>query len=181
MRSYLCAGSSSTNGKSTVATHAIYPGSFDPITNGHVDVIERAAGMFDRVTVVIAVNTQKVPLLSEHERLELARQSLGHLSNVAVELFHGLTVEYARQHNVTAIIRGVRAVSDFEYEFQMALMNRKLEPSVTTIFMMPHERYTFLNSSIVRELARFGIVSEDFVPPPVARALRQKFASHRDG
>jgi len=140
-----------------------------------VDVIERAAALFDRVTVVIAVNTQKVPLLSEHERLDLARLSLEHLPNVAVDLFHGLTVEYVRQHHVNAIIRGVRAISDFEYEFQMALMNRTLEPSVTTIFMMPHERYTFLNASIVRELARFGVVPEQFVPPPVAEALRRKF------
>jgi pantetheine-phosphate adenylyltransferase len=142
-----------------------------------VDVIERAAALFDRVTVVIAVNTQKVPLLSEHERLDLARLSLEHLPNVAVDLFHGLTVEYVRQHHVNAIIRGVRAISDFEYEFQMALMNRTLEPSVTTIFMMPHERYTFLNASIVRELARFGVVPEQFVPPPVAEALRRKFCT----
>ena len=142
-----------------------------------MDVIERAAALFDRVTVVIAVNTQKVPLLSEHERLDLARLSLEHLPNVAVDLFHGLTVEYVRQHHVNAIIRGVRAISDFEYEFQMALMNRTLEPSVTTIFMMPHERYTFLNASIVRELARFGVVPEQFVPPPVAEALRRIFCT----
>ncbi|MCX7930670.1 MAG: pantetheine-phosphate adenylyltransferase [Chlorobi bacterium] len=155
-------------------THAMYPGSFDPITNGHVDVIERAAMMFDRVTVVVAVNTQKVPLFSEHERIGLARASLKHLSNVEVDLFHGLTVEYARTRGITTIIRGVRAISDFEYEFQMALMNRKLEPTVTTVFMMPHERYTFLNSSIVRELARFGVALDDFVPPPVVAALKEK-------
>jgi pantetheine-phosphate adenylyltransferase len=155
-------------------THAMYPGSFDPITNGHVDVIERAAAMFDRVTVVVAVNTQKVPLFSESERLDLARRSLAHLPNVEVDTFHGLTVDYARTRGITTIIRGVRAISDFEYEFQMALMNRKLEPSVTTIFMMPHERYTFLNSSIVRELARFGVALDEFVPPPVAEALREK-------
>lgn len=162
-------------------THAMYPGSFDPITNGHVDVIERAAAMFDRVTVVVAVNTQKVPMFTEQERLELARRSLEHLPTVSVDLYHGLIVDYARQHGITTIIRGVRAISDFEYEFQMALMNRKLEPSVTTVFMMPHERYTFLNSSIVRELARFGVALEEFVPAPVAEALRKKFSQHRNG
>ncbi|MCS7000902.1 MAG: pantetheine-phosphate adenylyltransferase [Bacteroidota bacterium] len=162
-------------------THAMYPGSFDPITNGHVDVIERAAAMFDRVTVVVAVNTQKVPMFTEQERLELARRSLEHLPTVSVDLYHGLIVDYARQHGITTIIRGVRAISDFEYEFQMALMNRKLEPSVTTVFMMPHERYTFLNSSIVRELARFGVALEEFVPAPVAEALREKFSQHRNG
>ncbi|MCS7303392.1 MAG: pantetheine-phosphate adenylyltransferase [Candidatus Kapabacteria bacterium] len=159
----------------------MYPGSFDPITNGHVDVIERAAAMFDRVTVVVAVNTQKVPMFTEQERLELARRSLEHLPTVSVDLYHGLIVDYARQHGITTIIRGVRAISDFEYEFQMALMNRKLEPSVTTVFMMPHERYTFLNSSIVRELARFGVALEEFVPAPVAEALREKFSQHRNG
>lgn len=158
----------------------MYPGTFDPITNGHVDVIERAAAMFDRVTVVVAVNTQKVPLFTENERMELARQSLAHLPNVEVDVYRGLTVEYARSHGISTIIRGVRAISDFEYEFQMALMNRTLEPSVTTIFMMPHERYTFLNSSIVRELARYGVALDGFVPAPVAEALRSKF-SHRDG
>jgi pantetheine-phosphate adenylyltransferase len=158
----------------------MYPGTFDPITNGHVDVIERAAAMFDRVTVVVAVNTQKVPLFTENERMELARQSLAHLPNVEVDVYRGLTVEYARSHGINTIIRGVRAISDFEYEFQMALMNRTLEPSVTTIFMMPHERYTFLNSSIVRELARYGVALDGFVPAPVAEALRSKFL-HRDG
>lgn len=162
-------------------THAMYPGSFDPITNGHVDVIERAANIFDQVTVVVAINTQKTPLFTEQERFELAHASLKHLPNVDVDLYHGLTVEYARKHGITTIIRGVRAISDFEYEFQMALMNRKLEPPVTTVFMMPHERYTFLNSSIVRELARFGVVLEDFVPPPVAAALRRKFGDVSDG
>lgn len=162
-------------------THAMYPGSFDPITNGHVDVIERAASIFDRVTVVVAVNTQKTPLFTEQERFELARASLEHLPNVEVDLYHGLTVDYARRHGITTIIRGVRAISDFEHEFQMALMNRKLEPSVTTVFMMPHERYTFLNSSIVRELARFGVALEDFVPAPVVVALRRKYRDLANG
>lgn len=157
--------------------HAMYPGTFDPITYGHVDVIERAAAMFDRVTVVVAVNTQKTTLFSQEERRVLAEQSLKHLPNVGVDLYRGLTVDYARTHGITTIIRGVRAISDFEYEFQMALMNRKLEPSVTTIFMMPNERYTFLNSSIIRELARYGVALEEFVPPPVAEALRARFAS----
>lgn len=164
-----------------MGVHAIYPGTFDPITNGHIDVIERAAAMFERVTVVIAVNAQKTPLFTEEERLELARRSLEHLANVSVELFNGLTVDFARQRGASVIIRGVRAVSDFEYEFQMALMNRRLEPSVTTIFLMPPERYTYLNSSIIRELARFGVVLEELVPPAVAAALRAKFSHQSDG
>jgi len=153
----------------------MYPGSFDPITNGHVDVIERAAQLFDRVTVVIARNSKKTPLFAEAERLEMASIALRHLDNVAVEVVDGLVVDFARQHNVDVIVRGIRAVTDFEYEFQIALMNRKLEPNVSTIFLMPHEKYTYLNSSIIRELGRYGQNIEDFVPDIVAERMKLRF------
>jgi pantetheine-phosphate adenylyltransferase len=156
-------------------TTAMYPGTFDPITRGHVDVIERASKMFSSVIVVVAKNSKKTPLFTEEERLNMALESLAHLNNVSVVLHQGLVVDFAREHFISAIIRGVRAVSDFEYEFQIALMNRKLEPEVSTIFLMPHEKYTYLNSSIVRELARYGQVLDDMVPPPVANALRLRF------
>ncbi len=154
---------------------AIYPGTFDPITNGHLDVIERAAEMFDKVIVVIAINTKKVNLFNEQERLELARKSLSHLPNVEVVFHSGLTVDFARSVGAVSIIRGIRAVSDFEYEFQIALMNRKLAPEVHTLFLMPHEKYTYLNSSIIRELARFREDVSEFVPPCVAEKLKEKY------
>ena len=155
---------------------AMYPGSFDPITNGHVDVIERACTMFGHVIVVVAINSRKTPLFSEDKRVEMARDALKHLPNATVEAHQGMTVDFARRHNCTTIIRGVRAISDFEYEFQIALMNRKLEPNVSTIFLMPHERYTFLNSSIIRELARYGQALDEFVPVAVQEGLRTIFA-----
>ncbi len=154
----------------------MYPGSFDPITNGHVDVIERAATMFDRVIVVVAINSKKTPLFSEAQRVAMAEASLSHLPNVSVAIHKGLIIDFARDNGCKVNIRGVRAVSDFEYEFQIALMNRKLNPGVSTIFLMPHERYTFLNSSIVRELARYGQPLNDFVPPAVQEGLRQAFS-----
>jgi len=154
---------------------AIYPGTFDPITNGHVDVIQRASRMFDKIIVVIAVNSKKVSLFTEIERLGMARESLKDLPNVEVVLHHGLVVDIANQKNAVAIIRGLRAVSDFEYEFQIALMNRKLDPNVHTVFMMPHEKYTYLNSSIIREISRYGQDTSEFVPPIVAEKLKDKF------
>lgn len=154
----------------------MYPGSFDPITLGHVDVIERAAQMFETVTVVIAKNSKKTPLFDEHERLAMATASLVHLPNVSVTVHAGLVVDFAQEHGVDVIVRGLRAVSDFEYEFQIALMNRKLHPNVSTIFLMPHERYTYLNSSIIRELGRYRQDISDFVPPAVIDAMRRKFA-----
>lgn len=158
-----------------MSRHAIYPGSFDPITMGHVDVIERAAQMFDRVTVVIARNSKKTPLFDEYERLQMAVESLQHLPNVAVTVHTGLVVDFAQAAQANVIIRGLRAVTDFEYEFQIALMNRKLQPNVSTIFMMPHEKYTYLNSSIIRELARYQRELAEFVPEPVAQRLKVKF------
>lgn len=153
---------------------AIYPGTFDPITNGHLDILERALKLFDRVVITVARNTSKQPLFSEAERLELVRKSVSHLEHVEIEYFDGLLTTYARKKEATAIVRGLRAVSDFEYEFQMALMNRKLEESLETVFLMPNEKYTYLNSSIIREIARFGGDVSEFVPIPVQEALRAK-------
>lgn len=158
---------------------ALYPGTFDPITNGHLDVIERASEMFDKIIVVIAINSKKTSLFSENERLEMAQEALKHLSNVEVVFHSGLVIDFALEHNAIAIIRGIRAVSDFEYEFQIALMNRKLSPKVHTVFLMPHEKYTYLNSSIVRELARYRQDVDEFVPANVAAMLKNKFLGDR--
>jgi pantetheine-phosphate adenylyltransferase len=154
---------------------AIYPGSFDPLTNGHLDIIERAARLFDRVIVAVAKNEGKMPLFSLKERLRLVQQSLHDLPNVRADSFDSLLVDYADRQNAQAIIRGLRAVSDFEFEFQLALMNRKLNGKVETIFMMPRETYTFLSSRIVKEIARLGGNVETFVPPHVRQALARKF------
>lgn len=157
-----------------MAKIAVYPGSFDPITNGHLDVIRRAAKMFDRVLVAIARNSEKAPLFSVAERVALARAAVRGLKQVAVDEFEGLLVNYARRQKATVLIRGLRAVSDFEFEFQMALMNRKLDGRIETIFLMPKDEYTFLSSHLVREVASLGGQVGDFVPPPVERALRVK-------
>ncbi len=158
---------------------AIYPGTFDPITNGHLDIVQRASELFDEVVVALARNSQKTPLFSEAERLELLVRGIAErcptCTNIRTDSFQGLLVEYAESRGARAIVRGLRAFSDFEYEFQMALMNRKLAESVTTVFLMPHERYTYLNSTIVRELARNGKDVSDFVPSAVAEALKAKF------
>jgi len=158
---------------------AIYPGTFDPITNGHIDIIGRASELFDEVIVALARNSQKSPLFSETERLDLITQAIAECyperTNIRCDAFQGLLVEYAERKNATAVVRGLRALSDFEYEFQMALMNRKLAARVTTVFLMPHEQYTYLNSTIIRELARYGKDVTDFVPEVVSEALRQKF------
>lgn len=154
---------------------AIYPGTFDPITNGHLDVLHRAMAMFDRIIILVARNASKQPMFSEEERLGMIRETITPYPMVTTESFYGLTVEYARKYNATAIIRGLRAVSDFEYEFQIALMNRKLAPEVATVFLMPNEKYTYLNSTIIREVARYGRDVSEFVPEPVARLLQIKF------
>lgn len=155
---------------------AIYPGTFDPLTLGHIDVMERAAPMFDKVVLLIAVNSKKVNMFSDQERVEMSRIALSHLPNVEVDFYSGLTVEYAKMINANTIIRGIRAVSDFEYEFQIALMNKKLYPSADTIFLAPDEKYTYLNSTIVRELARYSQDVSDFVPEIVAQKLKEKLA-----
>jgi len=152
----------------------IYPGSFDPLTNGHLDVIKRAAKLFDRVIVAVASNEEKCPLFTLKERSELVRQTVMHMPNVEVDSFQGLLIHYVEKRNGHAIIRGLRAVSDFEFEFQLALMNRKLNARVETIFMMPKDTYTFLSSRMVKEVARLGGEIGDFVPDPIRLALLAK-------
>ncbi len=153
----------------------IYPGTFDPVTNGHVDVIKRATELFDSVVVTVAVNTSKAPLFTTEERLKMLEESLKGFNNVEIDHFEGLVVEHAHQVDAIAIIRGLRAVSDFEYEFQMALMNRKLDSDITTVFLMPHEKYTYLNSSLIRNLAELHADISEFVPDPVLAAFKAKF------
>ena len=155
---------------------AIYPGSFDPVTNGHLDVVERARKLFDEVIVAVAHNDEKEPLFPLQERLDLLHQTVGRIDNIRIAQFEGLLVEFARTQKASAVIRGLRAVSDFEFEFQMALMNRKLEGSVETMFLMPKEEYTYLSSRLVKEIARLGGDVSQFVPPIVAKALAKKFS-----
>src|SRR5262245_46197471 len=152
----------------------VYPGTFDPITNGHLDLVQRAARLFDRVIVAVAHDSGKNPLFSHSERLTLVKQSIGSLPNVEADLFEGLLVNYVEKRGGQAVIRGLRAVSDFEFEFQLALMNRKLNERVETIFMMPKESYTFLSSRIIKEIARLGGDVSHFVPAHVGAALAAK-------
>ncbi len=154
----------------------LYPGTFDPITYGHIDIVKRACELFDKIIVTIAVNPSKHPLFTLEERLYLIKESLSEFPNITVDSFDGLVVDYAKKAGASGIIRGLRAVSDFEYEFQMALMNRKLAENIATIFLMPHEKYTYLNSSIIRDLAQFGSDIGDFVPKVVQDAMKKKFA-----
>jgi pantetheine-phosphate adenylyltransferase len=154
---------------------AIYPGSFDPPHNGHLDVLRRAARLFDEVIVAIAFNDQKRSLFSSEERLLLLQECVGDLPNVRVVEFEGLLVDFALHHHAHAVIRGLRAVSDFEFEFQMALMNRKLEPTLETVFLTPIEQFTYLSSRLVKEIAMLGGKVDEFVPSCVASALRAKF------
>jgi len=153
---------------------AIYPGSFDPLTNGHLDVIQRAAKLFDHVIVAVAENESKQPLFTLAERVALVKQAVTKLPNVETDSFSTLLVEYVAAQKAQAIVRGLRAVSDFEFEFQLALMNRKLDESIETIFMMPKDTYTFLSSRIVKEIARLGGDVRSFVPPNVQIALKKK-------
>jgi pantetheine-phosphate adenylyltransferase len=153
---------------------AIYPGSFDPLTNGHLDVIQRAAKLFDRVIVAVAQNDSKQPLFTLAERLALVKAAIQHLPHVEADSFDGLLIEYAAHQKAQAVVRGLRAVSDFEFEFQLALMNRKLNENVEAIFMMPKDTYTFLSSRIVKEIARLGGNVSSFVPPHVQTALVKK-------
>jgi pantetheine-phosphate adenylyltransferase len=152
----------------------IYPGSFDPLTNGHLDVLQRATKLFDRVIVAVAKSEGKQPLFTVDERVALVRQAIGHLPQVEVDRFDGLLIEYVAQRQAQAVVRGLRAVSDFEFEFQLALMNRKLDERIETIFMMPKDTYTFLSSRIVKEIARLGGDVSPFVPAHVKAALKQK-------
>ena len=158
-------------------TVAVYPGSFDPITNGHLDVIQRAARMFDKVIVAVAHDTEKTPMFDVPERLALIHPVVRRLRNVAVEDFAGLLVSYIRRRRATVVIRGLRAISDFEFEFQMALMNRKLAPEIETIFLMPKDEYTFISSRLVKEIAHLGGNVSAFVPPNVQKALNHKLTA----
>ncbi|MDQ6622883.1 MAG: pantetheine-phosphate adenylyltransferase [Verrucomicrobiota bacterium] len=153
---------------------AIYPGSFDPVTNGHLDVIERARKLFDEVIVAVAPNEQKSPMFTLEERLEFLRSSIVENGRVQVATFDGLLVDFALAQEASAVIRGLRAISDFEFEFQMALMNRKLNAKVETIFLMPKEEYTYLSSRIVKEIARLGGDIAMFVPPQVVAAFARR-------
>ena len=153
---------------------AVYPGSFDPVTNGHLDVIERAAKVFDHLTVAVVRNLGKSPLFSVEERMDLLRSSTAHLSNVSVDRFEGMLVDYLHSVGAKVVIKGLRAISDFEYEFQMALMNRKLDSEIETLFMMTHNRYSYLSSSLVKEVARLGGEIDDLVPEVVLPAIRAK-------
>lgn len=156
---------------------ALYPGTFDPITNGHLDIIKRALNIFDHLIVAVACSLDKKPLFSVEERVEMIKELTQKWEQVTVDYFYGLTVEYAKAHNVCAIIRGLRAVSDFEYEFQLALMNRNLNPDVETVFLIPNERYTYLSSRIIKEIVNFGGGVSEFLAESVERKLREKLGS----
>lgn len=156
---------------------AIYPGTFDPVTLGHVDLIGRAAGMFDRLLVAIAENKNKSPLFDLAERVELVQSAISHLGNVEVVGFDTLLVDCARRHGAQVVLRGLRAVSDFEYEFQLAWMNRRLSAQLETLFLTPSEQYAFLSSSMIREIAKLGGDVSGFVPDMVRLALATKFAT----
>ncbi|NOY75585.1 MAG: pantetheine-phosphate adenylyltransferase [Kiritimatiellaeota bacterium] len=156
---------------------ALFPGSFDPVTNGHLDVIERASSLFDKIFVAIAINSEKNPLFSFDERKALLEEVCSRFDNVVVDAFDGLLVDAARKFDVSAVIRGLRAISDFEYEFQMAMMNRALSEKCETIFLMPKPAYSFLSSRMIKEIAMFGGDVSPFVPPAVAEALGRKKAN----
>lgn len=155
----------------------IYPGTFDPITNGHLDLIHRWRSVFDRVVVAVARNPQKGPLYPARERLAMAREAVGDDPGIEVILFDELLIDFARKHDCSAILRGLRAVSDFEYEFQMALMNRHLAPALETVFMMPAEQYTYISSRLIKEVFTLGGAIEGLVPPLVEERLRAKHAA----
>ncbi|HEY1847691.1 MAG TPA: pantetheine-phosphate adenylyltransferase [Opitutaceae bacterium] len=156
--------------------HCIYPGTFDPITNGHLDVLARAARLFDKVTVAIADNPTKAPLFTASHRHDMILPNVKGLRNVSVTTFNGLLVEFAAEQKADAIIRGLRALSDFEFEFNMALMNRHLEPSIEAIFLMPNEQFSYTSSTLVKQVARYGGEVGHFVPANVAKALESAFA-----
>lgn len=154
---------------------AIYPGSFDPPTNGHIDIIGRARDLFDRLVVAVLRNPRKAPMFSVAERIEMLEEAIDDQAGVEIVAFDGLLVNAAREHEANAIIRGLRAVSDFEYEFQMALMNRQLDDRVETLFMVPHAAYTYLSSSLIKEVAGLGGAVSDLVPASVERRLLQRY------
>lgn len=154
---------------------AVYPGTFDPITNGHIDIINRGLRIFDKIIVTVAVNPGKTPLFSLEERIEMIKQSIGKVENVEVAQFQGLIAEYLKSVNAIAMIRGLRAISDFEYEFQMSLMNRKLNEDVETVFLMPAQEYIHLNSTLIKEVSSFNGDITEYVPKNVEDNLNEKF------
>jgi pantetheine-phosphate adenylyltransferase len=156
---------------------AVFPGSFDPVTNGHLDIVDRGLAVFDRVRMAILLNPEKKPLFTVEERVAMIREAYGGKGRVEVDTFSGLLVDYARKIGASVIIRGIRAISDFEYEFQMALMNRRLDPSIETVFMIPAESYTYVSSRLVKEVFQLGGRVSDLVPPVVERRLREKFGT----
>lgn len=158
---------------------AVYPGSFDPITNGHVDIILRGTKLFPRILVAVLENPKKATLFSTQERVAVIRDIFKDQSGIEVEAFHGLLADFSRSHGARVVIRGLRAVSDFEYEFQMALMNQRLNPELETLFMMPNVRYTFLSSSMVKEVSALGGSVQGLVPPLVEQKLREKYAAEQ--
>jgi len=159
---------------------ALYPGSFDPVTNGHLDLIERGEKMFDHLIVAVLKNVEKQPLFSVHERVDMLREVTKRWESVEVDVFEGLLVDYARKRGAAVILRGIRAISDYEYELQMALMNRKLEPRLETVFMLPGESYSYLSSKLVREIATLGGPLTDLVPPVVEQRMRAKLSLQAD-
>ncbi len=158
---------------------AVYPGTFDPVTNGHLDIITRGGRLFDQIIIAILKNPEKEPLFSLEERMEILRAALGRLPNTRVEAFDGLLVDYARARGAQAIVRGLRALSDFEYEYQMALMNRRLGPDIETVYMMPSEAYSYVSSRLVKEVARLGGDVSGLVPREVVERLRARCAPGR--
>ena len=160
-----------------MSTIAVYPGTFDPLTNGHVDIITRGARLFDRIVVAILVNAEKAPLFSMDERVEITRAVFRDHPNVEVDTFDGLLVDYVERRRAQVIVRGLRAVSDFEFEFQMALMNRRLNATIETVFMMPAERYTYISSRLIKEVFMLGGRVHGLVPDMVEKRLRQKVST----
>jgi pantetheine-phosphate adenylyltransferase len=154
---------------------AVYPGSFDPITSGHVDIIQRGLKIFDKILIAVLENPKKKPLFSTKERMDMIQDFFFDYENIEVKAFDGLLVEFAKNNNANIVIRGLRAISDFEYEFQMALMNRKLDPEIETLFMMPNLSYSFLSSKLVKEIFMLGGCLKDLVPEQVEKKLREKF------
>lgn len=154
---------------------AVYPGTFDPVTNGHIDLVERSLTIFDKVIVAIAANPKKEPLFPLDERVAMFREAISHFQHVVIEGFDGLLVDYVKQKKAVGIIRGLRAVSDFEYEMQMALMNRRLDNTIETVFLMPNEEYSFITSTIVKEAASYGGDVSSLVPKVVVEKLKKRF------
>jgi len=160
---------------SQINKSAVYPGSFDPITNGHVNIIKRGLKVFDNIVVAVLENPKKKPLFSTNERIDMIQEVFADYENTRVQAFHGLLVEFAKKNNAKVVIRGLRAITDFEYEFQMALMNMKLDPEIETFFMMPNLSYSFLSSKLVKEIFMLGGCLKDLVPGGVEKKLKEKF------